>query len=473
MLSYKYEIFTSVIEDKINNGILLKGERLPSIREIKKEYNLSIVSIQSGYESLIIKGLVKSIPKKGYFVDKNIENPIPVSENKLLPVSRDVNFTNNLELTSARNKSSEANSFNNAAPGDLMIPQKWILRTLQNVIREKGAALLRYYPSNGSQELRNLISDRMRKLGAVINPDEIIITDGALQALFIALRSVTNEGDLIAIESPCVFSVLEVVASLKLKIVEIPMHHQDGFDLSYFEKVCNEHKIKALVITPNFHNPTGKLMNDFSKNTLVKISVKFKIPIIENDIYGDLYFTEQRPNSLKNFDEKGNVMTFSSFSKSLAPGIRLGWLLAGNFYEEAEKIKFSLGRTVSPLYQELIIKLLENNSYDRHLRSFRKKLNQQAMLLWSALRKYFPENSYFHRPEGGYSIWCELPKEIDMEEFYDYCEKNKILFTPGKTFSMTDEYAHGFRAVFSDYMTSESLVLIEKAGKKAHELSFK
>lgn len=473
MFSYKYEIFTSGIEEKINRRILLKGERLPSIREIKKEYNLSIVSIQNGYDSLILKGLVKSIPQKGYFVDKSFENQIPISKKQFLPISRDVDFTNNLQLTSARNKSSEANSFNNAVPGDSMIPQKLILRTMQNVIREKGASLLRYYPPNGSEELRNLISDRMRRVGSIINPDEIIITDGALQALFIALRSVTNEDDVIAIESPCVFSVLEVVESLKLKIIEIPVQYENGFDINYFEKVCLEHLIKALVITPNFHNPTGKLMNELDKKNLLSISEKFKIPIIENDIYGDLYFTEQRPGCLKNFDEHNNVITFSSFSKSLAPGIRLGWIHAGKFYQEAEKIKFSLGRTVSPLYQELIVKLLQNNSYDRHLRSFRKKLNQQAMHLWSALRKYFPESSYFHQPEGGYSIWCELPKEINMEEFYNYCEKNKILFTPGKTFSITNEYQHCFRVVFADYLTSESLILIEKAGVKARELLLK
>lgn len=470
MFSYKYEIFTSVIEDKVNKGVLLKGERLPSIREIKKEFGLSIVSIQSGYESLIMKGLVKSIPKRGYFVDKDFEYSIQASPKTFFPISRDVDFIHNLELTSARNKSSEANSFNNAVPGDVLIPQKLILRIMQNIIREKGASLLRYYPSNGLEELRNLISDRMRKFGTNIHPDEIIITDGALQALYIALRSITNEGDVIAIESPCVFSVLEVVASLKLKIIEIPMDIQNGFDINYFENICDKHTIKALVITPNFHNPTGKLMSDSDKKNLVATSAKHKIPIIENDIYGDLYFTEQRPTCLKNFDDDENVMTFSSFSKSLAPGIRLGWLNAGKFFQQAEKIKFSLGRSVSPIYQELIVKLLLNNSYGRHLRSFRKKLNQQAMLLLSALKKYFPETSYFHQPKGGYSIWCELPKEINMTEFYNYCEAEKIHFTPGTTFSVTNEYQHCFRAVFSDYLNSESLVLIEKAGKKAHEL---
>lgn len=467
---YKYEIFTSVIEQQIGKGILRKGDRLPSVREIKNKYGLSGSSVQSGYEYLMIKGLIKSQPRSGYFVSDDQEEMIPVIPTKLLPVSRDIEFSRNISLTSARNKPFESSAFNTAVPGDLLIPQKLILRTMQEVIREKGAALLRYYPSNGSPELRELISKRLVKHGCVTNSEELIITDGALQALFIALRSVTEEGDVIAVESPCVFSVLEVIAGLKLKIIEIPVSYHEGFDVNYFEKVCMENNIRAVVLTPNFHNPTGICMKDHQKKKLLEISETFEIPVIENDIYGDLYFSDQRPACIKKFDVNGWVMTFSSYSKTLAPGIRLGFLDAGRFYARAEKIKFNLGRSVSPIYQELMVKLLQRNSYDRHLYAFRKKLQQQAISVLDALRIYFPKDSYFHKPEGGYSIWGELPKEIDMTTFYDYCEKNRILFTPGSTFSTTEVYHRNFRIVFADHITQESLMLIEKAGIKAKML---
>lgn len=469
MQQYSYEIFTSVIEEQIKNETFRNGDRLPSVRAIKEKYHISVSSVQSGYEYLMLKGLVKSNPRSGYFVDYQ-NDKIPKAETKLLPVSKDVAFSKNVLLTSARDKPSAINSFNNTAPGDFLVPQKLILRTMQEVIREKGSALLRYYPPNGSFELRNLIADRMNKLNCSMNAEEIIITDGTLQALFIALHTVTKEGDVIAIESPCVFSVLEVAANLNLKIIEIPVNYQDGFDIEYLKKVCETNTIKALVVTPNFHNPTGILMKEETKKDLAELAENFQFPIIENDIYGDIYFSEKRPTCIKSFDQKGWVITVSSFSKTLAPGIRLGWLNAGKFYAQAEKSKFSLGRTVSPIYQELMIKLLIKNSYDRHLRSFRKKLNQQAMLLLNTLRTYFPKDSYFHQPEGGYSIWGELPERIDMDKFYEYCEKNRILFTPGNTFSVSGEYKRCFRIVFAEYMNTESLELIKKAGEKAREL---
>jgi DNA-binding transcriptional MocR family regulator len=341
---------------------------------------------------------------------------------------------------------------------------------MQEVIREKGAALLRYYPLNGLETLRKQIAKQMRTYGSTLNPDEIIITDGALQALTIALKAVTKPGDMVAVESPCVFSVLEVIANLDLKVTEIPVYYRSGFDTEYFRTFCEENDIRALVVTPNFHNPTGVLMSDEVKAELLSIAEQHQLCIIENDMYSDLYFNEQRPRCIKSFDTKGLVMTYSSFSKTLAPGIRLGWLYAGDFYAKSERVRFSLGRSVSPVYQELVLKLLQRSSYERHLRSFRKKLNHQAVQGLDALRNSFPEGSYFHRPQGGYSIWGQLPENVDMKRFYEYCEKHQILFTPGDTFSFTDKYQFHFRIVFAEKITPESLILLGNAGEKAREL---
>lgn len=419
MKTYRYEIFTAIIEEQIHSGILQSGDKLPSIREIKKRYHLSISSVQSGFEYLMIKGLVESSPRSGYFVaEQRVEN-IPKAKTELPPVVRDEEFMKNILLTSKR--ISESSSFNTAVPGDLLIPQKLILRTMQEVIREKGAALLRYYPSNGLETLRKQIAKQMGIYGCRFNPDELIITDGALQALTIALSSVTKAGDVIAVDSPCVFSILEVIGNLGLKVIEIPVHYRTGFDTEYFRKVCAENNIQALIVTPNFHNPTGIMMSDSTKKQVLEVAEDHQVCIIENDLYSDLYFEEKRPSSIKSFDKKGVVMMYSSFSKTLAPGIRLGWLYAGSLYAKAERTKFALGRSVSPLYQELILRLLQGNSYERHLRSFRKELNRQANQLLDVLRKSFPQGSYFHKPQGGYSIWAQMPEAMDMENVGHGC----------------------------------------------------
>ncbi|MFP3834049.1 PLP-dependent aminotransferase family protein [Chryseobacterium sp. SIMBA_028] len=465
--SYKYEVFTKGIEEQIRKGILQAKDRLPSVREIKERYNLSTSSIQSGFESLMIKGLIESRSRSGYFVTEMKERRIPEIKTTLSPVVRDKVFMKNMMLTSKPN--SEAASFNNTVPGDLLIPQKLILRTMQQVIREKGASLLRYYPSSGLESLRKQIAQRMGIYGCTLNPEELIITDGALQALTIALSSVTKAGDIVAVDSPCVFSVLEVITNLGLKVIEVPMNNCNGFDVEYFQKACVENDVRALVVTPNFHNPTGIMMSDEAKKKILTIAEVHKLCIIENDIYSDLYFEEERPSSIKSFDHKGLVMIYSSFSKTLAPGIRLGWLYAGNYYSKAERTKFALGRTVSPIYQELVLKLLQENRYERHLRSFRKKLHQQAVLLLEVLRRYFPQDSYFQQPKGGYSIWGQMPENMDMQKFYQYCEDHKVLFTPGGTFSRTGQYSHHFRIVFAERITSERIILLRKMGEKAQD----
>ncbi|MBK1895604.1 aminotransferase-like domain-containing protein [Chryseobacterium paridis] len=470
MQAYKYEVFTSAIESNIKKGILKPGSRLPSTREIKDKYHLSISSVQSGYDYLVIKGLVKNIPRSGYFVASDIQQPI--AEPLLHPSFGQKNeaFNKNIELISVRNKPSEYASFNSATPTDLLVPQKLILRKMQEVIREKGTSLLRYYPVNGSGELKNQIADRACQYGCTFNPEELIITDGALQALYIALASVTNAGDHIAVESPCVFSVLEVIEGLKLKAIEIPVDREVGFDTQYFKEVCRDNEIKALIVTPNFHNPTGILMTDGTKKELLSIATHYQFPIIENDIYGDLYFGTERPSNIQSFDVDGWVMTFSSFSKTLAPGIRLGWLHSGRFYAQTERLKFSLGRSVAPIYQELLIKLLNDQSYDKHLRSFMKQLQRQAKEVLDTLHTYFPDGSYFGVPQGGYSIWGCLPKGVNMEMFYAYCEDHRILFTPGEIFTLTDRLNHHFRIIFAERITPHSLTSLQNIGKKVKEL---
>ncbi|MEI7489393.1 MAG: GntR family transcriptional regulator [Chryseobacterium sp.] len=180
MQTYKYEIFTSIIEEQIKSGAVKTGNRLPSVREIKEKYNVSISSVQSGYDYLVMKGLVENIPRSGYFVTFNSKESIPERSLKSLPIIKNTKFNKNLQLTSIRNKPVEHGSFNVTAPTDLLIPQKLILRKMQEVIREKGASLLRYYPLNGSQLLREQISDRAARYGCKLNAEELIITDGAL-----------------------------------------------------------------------------------------------------------------------------------------------------------------------------------------------------------------------------------------------------------------------------------------------------
>lgn len=463
MKPYKFESFTSVIAQGISAGIYKPGQKLPSVRELKKQYQTSITTIQNGYTHLMIMGLVESKPKSGYYVSSSL--PVISKKTRSAPIVRNAVFENNLALITAIDSGKKVSGFNVAVPGDVLVPQKLLLRTMQQVIREQGAKLLRYYPSNGSPDLKQKIIQRAAGYQMPIHPEELLITDGALQALYIALAAVCETGDLVAVESPCVFSVLEVISMLKLKVIEIPVDRHTGFDTDFLKMACTNNKVKAVIITPNYHNPTGILLSDEKKQALLLTAQQHGIAVIENDVYGDLHFSGQRPATIKNFDDSGLVLTYASYAKTLAPGIRLGWLSAGRFIQRAEQIKFSLGSTVSPIYQETLNRLLSASSYDRHLRTFSAQLAINAHLTTKLLSRSFPAGTLLTSPSGGYHTWVEMPHHIDMDLFYRNCQHIGVRFTPGYTFSFSNSFKNCFRVVFAEKYSPARITAIEQAGQ--------
>jgi len=466
MRTYKFETFTADIERSIRDGVYKPGHKLPSVRDLKKQYHTSVSTIQNGYEHLIILGLVVSIPKSGYYVASPVaqkKETVP----KQKPVARDAVFEKNVGLITSSHMDRKLVEFNVATPGDLVISQKLLLRTMQGVIRENGVKLLKYYPASGLADLKFNIVKHAASYQTRIDVQELLITDGALQALYIALAAVCDTGDIVAVESPCVFSVLEVIRVLKLKVIEIPVGSTTGFDIEFLKKACLKHKIKAVVVTPNFHNPTGLLLPDEAKRVLVEIALHYGIAIIENDIYGDLNFGGRRPSTIRSYDESGLVMTYSSYAKTLAPGIRLGWLAAGKFLERTEQIRFSMGSTVSPVYQETVNRLLATNSYARHLRAFRMLLAKNAHLTINLLSEHFPKGTFIVPPSGGYNLWVKMPDHINMNDFYSQCESVGIRFTPGYTFSFSGMFSHNFRVVFADKYSSSKIKALELIGNVA------
>lgn len=475
MYKYRYEEISAEIARNITEGKLKPGHKLPSVRALKQQYNAGLSTVEKAYELLIIKGLVLSVPKSGYYVtlpgawQSETKTPVPGSSRL-----RDELFKNNmLAITSSgdslqRHRLSE---FNVASPDDLFIPQKMILRNMQQVIREKGTQLLRYYPSNGSEPLKEQIVRHAALHNGTADLPGLIITDGAIQAFYIALASVTSPGDAVAIESPCVFSMLQVLRVLRLKAVEIPVIEPDGFDLDFLGESLKKIPIKAIVLTPNFHNPTGFLMSDTRKQQLLHMAKTAGIPILENDVYGDLNFSDHRPGNIGAMDDSGLVMTFSSFSKTLASGIRLGWLFAGRFFKEAEQVKFALGSTVSPLYQETMLNILSTSSYERHLRTFRAKLASQCYQTMELISTHFPEKTLISSPKGGYSIWMKVEEAIDMGKFYQHCEEIGLRFTPGYTFSNSNAFEQYFRIIFALKFTQQREEALKQTGLMAGSLS--
>src|SRR5262249_20333066 len=260
----------------------------------------------------------------------------------------------------------------------------------------------------GSAELRRQISRRYLRFGIRVLPDEIVITNGALEALNLSLQSVTKPGDAVAVESPSFYACLQAIESLGLKAVEIRTDSREGVDLGALEQAIDSHRVRACWFMTTFQNPLGATMPDEKKRDLVRLLESRDVPLIEDDVYAELYFSARRPRAAKSFDDRGLVLHCGSFSKCLAPGYRLGWVAAGRFTRDVQRRKVMPSLATSIPVQDAIADLLQHETYDAHLKKLRRSLAAQRQSLLDTVRRHFP-GQRVTEPEGGYFAWLELP----------------------------------------------------------------
>ena len=279
----------------------------------------------------------------------------------------------------------------------------------------------------------------------MLPPDDIIVTCGATEALSLCLRAVAKAGDTIAIESPTFFGILQMIESLGMKACEIPTYPRDGVCLDELTERLDCCKIKACVFSLNFSNPLGSCMPDEKKKKLVKILGDRNIPLIEDDVYGSLAFGATRPKTAKSFDERGLVLLCNSFSKTLAPGYRVGWAAPGKFRDRVEYLKIVTSSATATLPQMAIAEFLAEGCYDHHIRKLRKLYCEQTQRMSEAVTRYFPAGTKATRPTGGQILWVELPKKIDALELYRRALREKISIAPGPLFSPKQAFPNFIR----------------------------
>ncbi|MGL4675347.1 MAG: PLP-dependent aminotransferase family protein, partial [Wohlfahrtiimonas sp.] len=299
--------------------------------------------------------------------------------------------------------------------------------------------------ATGNSELIRQIELRYLLSGIPLRPNELVITNGAMEALSLSLQAVTKPGDLVAIESPVFYAILQILERLQLKAVEIPVDPEIGIDLNDLEESLEQFEIKAVVLMTSFQNPLGATLSREQQQKLIKIIQRHQLPTIVDDVYSELYYSKSPPVSLKSLDESGLVIHCNSFSKCLAPGFRIGWVAGGIFTDQIERLK--LMTTISPSMpsQLALSHYLHNRHYDRHLQRLRYvlALSQQKML--SAILKYFPKNIAVTEPDGGYFLWIELDSKINTLDLYKKALEHKISIAPGSIFSASQKFKHCIR----------------------------
>lgn len=445
--SFLYEQVEGLVRGMIDDGVIKTGERVPSIRAMSRKARVSMATVMQAYLALENKGYVESRPKSGFYVRarRGPEASVPRKSNpRMLP--RRVERQDLIDSILAVSHESSVVSLGIANPSSELLPVKGLTRALRQVASRYPLEAMQYcFERGGDGELRKQIALRGTDLGCNIAPGEVLTTVGATEAMAVALNAVARPGDVIAVESPTYFHILQLIERLGMLALEVRTDPDTGMDLEALSQVLESVPVKAVMSVANFSNPLGSLMPDAAKQRLVELLTERGIPLIEDDIYGDLYFGERRPRIAKCFDREGLVLTCSSFSKTIAPGYRVGWLLPGKFADAATKWKLSMSGVSAALPQLAIAEFLRTGNYDRHLRRLRKAYRDQVEQMRYAIARTFPDGTRITRPTGGFVLWVELPKQVDGTVLFEKSLAEGVSVTPGVLFSSTAKFKNCIR----------------------------
>ena len=445
-VDYLYIQVAEGIEKMIADDVLRIGDKLPSVRLLCDEYGISMGTAFQAYYLLEGKGLIESRPKSGYYVRHNHKRvrDLPGSRS-FEPIQREVSTGEMIETVYKDITAPDVINFAVAVPALELLPVARLNKSVLHALRKHQDYCIGYEHVQGNVELRKQVAKLAFNWGGKVNYDEVIITAGCMEALVMCLRAVTKPGDTVAVEQPSYFGIYQAIESLGLKVVEITSHPETGPDLDYLEKVFKQFPIKACLVVPNFSNPIGSCMPGENKKRLVALIEKHKIPLIEDDIYGELYFGKHRPKTCKFYDTTGLVMHCSSVSKSLAPGYRIGWVIPGKFLTRVRQLKMMHTISTPTITQAAMAHFLGIGRYEYHLKQLRRALHTQCLKYTEAVTEYFPEDSKISRPLGGFVLWVELNKKVDAFKLCTEAMKHQISLAPGHIFSVNRKYTNYVR----------------------------
>ena len=445
MKTTRYEQVADSILQLIKNGVLKEGDKIPSLRQLSKELHVSVNTVKEAYWKLEDRNYIIALPQSGFYVKKQPREacaPKGVDPRALSP--QDTSLCRVYGAFQSLGLGNDEATLGIASVSSDFRPSKRLGRFIQEAIRDSEREAFDYMMPPGNLMLREQISRWALSCGANLAPEDIVITNGCHEAIFLALMAVCKPGDAIVFESPIYFSLLQLLQQLNLKIIEIPSSSQEGVSLDTLRFVIENQPVKAMFTISNFNNPLGFSIPEEKKRDLVRLLDKRDIPLIEDDIYGDLAF-DKRPGTCKSSDKSGNVLLCSSFSKTIAPGLRVGWIAPGRYYEQVIGMKMLLNIATASVNQIAAARFLKEGGYERHVRMLRKKLKEQTALMRKAILKHFPKGTKVTDPKGGMLLWIELPEEIDAYTIYKRALKRNIIVAPGQLFTVKDAYSNCLR----------------------------
>ncbi len=464
-----YQQVAERMEAAIQDGTLQPGDRLPSVRKLHRQLSVSISTVLEAYRLLEDRGLIQARPQSGYYVKPTAlsspPEPMPYAPPEQ---ARRVDNSLAFQLMQAIRQPG-AVQLGAAVPAMELLPLKSLNRLMGKVLRDDPVQAHSYDVPPGCEPLRQAVARRLMDAGCAIAPDQIVTTNGTFEGVYLSLMAVTQPGDTVAIESPTYYGLLEALESLHLKALELPTNPRDGLCLEALEAVLKRRQVQVCAIVSNFSNPLGSCMDDGKKQQLVALMNRYDKPLIEDDIYGDLHFGPTRPKAIKAFDTEGLVLYCSSYSKTLSPGLRVGWSVAGRYQAQVEQLKWVMNQTTAIAPQLTVAAFLANGGYDRHLRHLRRLYQSHMAKMTQAVCEYFPLQTRLTRPEGGHVLWVELPQEISAMALHKAALERGISIAPGVIFSPSRSYENCLRLNSSSPWTPELEKAMATLGLLIHE----
>ncbi|MGG2399698.1 GntR family transcriptional regulator MpaR [Pseudomonas sp. SH1-B] len=462
----RYEKFADEIAELIRTGVLGPGEKVPSVRHASRTYGVSPSTVFQAYYLLEDRGLIQARARSGYFVREHAKRPLHEPElSAHAAQTTDVGVSELVFSVLASLKDPHTVPFGSAFPSPDLFPLPRLAKSMAHALRMLSPHEIIADMTAGNADLRRQIALRYMVSGVMLPMEELVISNGAMEALNLCLQCVTQPGDLVAIESPTFYACLQVLERLQLKAVEIPVHPREGIDLGALSDSLQKLPIKACWFMSSLQNPLGASMSETKKQALYELLVEHQVPLIEDDVYAELYFGSHPPKPVKSFDREGLVMHCSSFSKSLAPGYRIGWVAGGRYAEQITRLK--LMTTISPSVpaQAALADYLQHGGYDRHLRKLRHSLEMQQSAMLASAARHFPASTRVTRPAGGYFLWFEFPERLDSLQLLRLALAQGISLAPGPIFSASQGFRHCARLNYGHPWSPRSEQAMEVLGR--------
>ncbi|MDA3852566.1 MAG: PLP-dependent aminotransferase family protein [Spirochaetaceae bacterium] len=447
---FLYEKIAAQMAQAMDEGIIPLGSKLPSLRKMCGRYNCALSVVMQAYEMLEAQGRTIAVEKSGFFASSPKKSPLPTPQNEVFSMkSEDVKPLSILgRIVEASNDKSIV-PLGAGVPHESLLPINPLKQIISSVVKNQSHLLSEYSDEAGNPQLRSEIARLMLQRGVSLSMDDILITNGCTEALSLAIQSCSGPGDVIALESPVFPGIIQLINQLKRRIIPIPTSVNQGMDLKRLEEVLALGEVKAVVMTGIYQNPLGFVMDQSHKKAAVELVKKHDAILIEDDIYHDCSFLQKEERSIKGFDESGDVIYCSSFSKSVSPAMRIGWLVGGKKHRSCRNLKMALTLGSSPIFQQAMAEYLQSSRYEKHILRLQKTMARQAQEITQLLIKDMPRGSAITQPEGGYYLWVELPGEVDTLVLFEQALSRGISMVPGQAFSLGERFNNCIRISFA------------------------